>query len=334
MPRYDSAGRHPIKEDPVLTQISVAFEAETSYIARWLFPTVRVPQQAGRYEIFGREAFTKNYGGDVRAPGSRANEIEGVRKFAEDNFFAREHSLEELIPDEEVENNPDYSPENDSVEGLTNNLLLGKEFKARDLLYDTSNYHTGHVETLGAGEHFDEFDTSTPIDVFRDLFRTFHATMGTIPNTAVIPWTAMSYLEDHPQIVERYALQGGVITPEQIASVLGVRRVLVPGGMYNGENPGQAAVLSEIWGNNIFLGLVPDRPARRVPAVGYEFLWPIRGARSREDNVSVDRRRDNDRIGWINRVRRRYDLKLVGKDPDLVGTPFVAGMLIEDIVSS
>lgn len=330
---YDTTGRDKINPDPVLTQISIEFAATTDYIAPKLFPSVRVNQQAGRYEIFGRRSFTHNYGGDVRAPGSRANEREGARRFAEDLYFSREHALEMLTPDEEKENNPDKNPENDAVEDLTNDLLLGKELAARDLLYDASQYKSDHVITLGAGESFNEYDTSDPIGLFRDAFLTFHSTMGVVPNLAVIPWAAMTYLEDHPALIERYAIQGGVITPEQIAAVLGIQQIIVPGGTYNGENPGQAAALSEIWGNNIVLGLVPARPQRRTPALGYEFLWPVSGGRRKQDEIVVDRRRDDDRIGWINRARRRYDLKLVGRDPDLTGTPVVAGMLIEGVVA-
>lgn len=332
MPIYDSTGRDKINPDPVLTQISIEFANTTDYIADRFFPSVRVNQQAGRYEVFGRRAFTRNFGGDVRAPGARANELEGRRRFAEDTYFSREHALEQLTPDEEKENNPDKNPENDAVEDLTQDMLLGKEFAARDLLYDPSHYHTGHVITLGTGEYFNEFDTSDPIGLFRDAFMTFHATMGVTPNLASIPWQAMRYLEDHPAIVERYAIQGGVITPEQIAAVLGIPEIIVPGGSYNEANPGQDSALTEIWGNNIVMGLVPSRPRPRVPALGYEFLYPVRGGRRQVSDIVADRRRDNDRIGWINRVRRRYDLKLVGRDPDLTGNPVVAGMLIENAV--
>lgn len=333
--RYDAAGRDRIVPDPVLTQISISFEQQTSYISSILAPAVTVRQKSARYEIFGRDAFQRGFSGDRRAPGARANEREGRRRFAEDKYFAEEHALEELTPDEERENSPEgTNPENEAVEGLTNDLLIGKELLVRDMVYDVSHYKTDHVVTLGAGEHFDEFGTSDPIGLFRDLQRTAHSTLGTVFNLAVVPWSVMSYLEDHPAIIERYALQGGVITPEQIATVLGVQQIVVPGGTYNGENPGQAAVLSEIWGNNIALGLVPNRPRRDFPAFMYEFLHPIPGGgRSVADRIQVDRRRDNDRIGWINRTRRRYDVKIVGKDPDLEGTPTVSGALIRDVLS-
>lgn len=333
MARYDTTGRDKINPDPVLTQVSVEFEQSTTLVSSRFFPTVSVGARSGKYSVFGRKSWRRTATGDVRAPGARANEREGRIIEAKDQYFANEHALEEFIPVEEREENPERDVEGEATEELTWDLLLGKELVARDLLYDTSVYHTGHVTTLTAGEHFDEYGTSDPIAVFRDLMRTFHSTLGILPNLAMVPWQAMSYLEDHPLIIERYAQVGGMITPQQIATILGIQEIVVPGTTYNDENPGQAADLTELWGNNIVLGVVPSRPAPRIPALGYEFLLPIPGGRSTVDNVSVDVREDDDRVGDIVRARRRYDLKLVGRDPEL-DDKVVAGMLIQNVISS
>jgi hypothetical protein len=334
--RYDAAGRDKITPDPVLTQISIEFENNAGgYVASRLAPKVRVTEKSGRYEVFGPRAFRRHFGGDNRAPGARANETSGRRVYAEDTYTSNEKALEELTPDEENEEAPaGANPEGEAVEALTADLLLGKELRVRDLLYDPTVYHTDHTETLGAGEKFDEYSTSDPFGVFREIMRTFHRSVGILPNVAVMPWRVMSYLVDHPQLLQRYALRGGVITPEMVAEALGLREVIVPGTNYDDSNPGQNVNITDIWGNdNIVLGIVPPRPARGVPAVAYEFLHPIPGGgRRSEDDVQVDRRRDGDRIGWINRVRRRYDVKLVGRDPDQVGSPLVAAYLLRNVL--
>lgn len=333
---YDAAGRDKINPDPVLTQISIEFAGTIDYIANRLFPRVNVGQQAGRYEIFGRRHFSVGYSGDVRAPGTRANEIEGEREYAEDQYFAIEHALEMPIPDEERENNPDKNIDADATEEVSSQLLLGKELTARDLTYDTTRYKTDHVVTLGSGEQFDEYDTSDPIEVFREVFRTFHESTGLVPNLGIVPWKVMSFLEDHPAIVERYAAFGGVISPEQIAQVLGIREIIVPGGQFNATtNPGQAAVLGEVWGSDtITLVYTTGRPALRTPNFGYEFNWGISGTRKVADQISMDTRREDSIVSDVVRGRRRYDLKQVGRDPDLAGQPVVAGALILDVLAS
>lgn len=332
MARYDTTGRDKINPDPVLSQISIEYEQSTTLVSQRFFPTVTVSARTGKYSVFGRKSWRRTLTGDVRAPGSRANEREGRVIEAKDQYFANEHSLEELIPDEEREENPERSVEAEATEELTWDLLLGKELVARDLLYDDTAYTTDHVVTLGAGEYIDAYATSDPISLFRDAMRTFHTTVGILPNIAMIPWQAMSYLEDHPDIIARYAQVGGMVTPQQIATILGLQEIVVPGTVYDGANPGQAADLAELWGNNIVLGVVPNRPAPRTPALGYEFLQPISSGRNVTGNVSIDVRRDDDRVSDIVRARRRYDLKLVGKDPE-DDWKVVAGFLIKNAIT-
>lgn len=334
---YDPAGksRQRFRQDPLLTQVSVEFERDSgAFISNILCPTVRVNTRAGRYELHGRDSFSLNPGGDVRAPGTRANEVEMDFTMAEDEYFANEHALEQGIADELREENPDTNLDVEASENLTSKLLLGKELAVRDLVTDPTQYKASHVVTLGAGDKLDEYATSDPITLFRDAFRDFHASTGTLPNLAVIPWTAMSYLEDHPLIIERYQAQGGVITAAQIAAVLGVRRIVVPGAAMDTSNPGLDADLSDIWGNDIVLGVIPARPAKRQAALMYEFHQPISRGRSGPDKTTLDRRRDDDNIRDIHRARRRYDIKLVGRDPDLAGTPVIGGYLIQDVLSA
>ena len=337
MPRYDVAGksRQRFRQDPLLTQMSVAFERDSgAFIGNILAPTVRVNTRAGRYELHGRDSFGLNPGGDVRAPGARANEVEMSFALAEDEYFANEHALEQGIPDEEREENPGENLDGEAVENLTTKLLLGKELAVRDLVTDATKYKASHVTTLGTGEHLDEYATSDPITLFRDVFRDFHRSTGTVPNLAVIPWTVMSFLEDHPLIIERYQAQGGVITAEQIAQVLGVRRIVVPGAAMDTSNPALAQNIVDIWGNDIILGIVPNRPSRRTAALAYEFLHPITRGRRGPDNTTIDRRRDDDNIRDIHRARRRYDIKLVGRDPELPGAPVIGGALIRDVLTA
>lgn len=324
---YDARGNDNIEPDPILTNISVEWGDLTETAGDVLFPTVRVNKQAGKYLVFGRNAWSQNFGGDVRAPGSRANEIPGFARWSEDTYFATEHALEMLVPDEERENvDSPFDPDRAAVQDVTSKIVTGREIAIRDLVHNAANYHANHTVTLAAGQMFNEYGTSNPIAVFRDAFREFHAQMSTVPNIAIMPYTVMSYLEDHPRIIERYVAQGGVVTAEQIAAILGINRIVVPGGAYNADgNPGRPDDISYIWRNHIVLAYVPPRAAMRTPAFGYEFVWPIRG-----QVQSADRRRDDDRVGQIHRVRRRYDLKLVAKDE--ATDKAIGGFLIRDAV--
>jgi len=328
MGKYDARGSDNIIVDPVLTNISIEWANLTVTAADVLFPSVRVSKQGGKYLVFGRNAFTTNFGGDVRSPGARANEIPGFARWSEDTYFAVEHALEMLVPDEERENvESPFEPDRDAVEDVTSQILMGRELAARDLVTDPTVYHADHTVTLSGTAQWNDYANSDPIADVRRAFRTFHSNMFTVPNVAIIPFRVMSYLEDHPVIVERYSAQGGVVTAEMIANILGIDRVIVPGGAYNTtNNPGRPDDISYIWGDDVVLAYVPPRAGLRTPAFAYEFTWPIQG---REQ--ASDRRRDDDRVGDIHRVRRRYDLKLVAKDED--NDLAIGGYLIRDAIN-
>lgn len=332
---YDAAGRDRIEPDPLLTDVSVSFERDANmFVSQRLAPTVRVNLQSGRYSLFGKRAFKQPAFGSKRAPGTRANQVEAGREEFEDTYFATEDALESVIPIEEYENNPDKDVRAEATEEVTGQLLVQKELNVINLVTTAGNYKASHVVTLGAGDHFDEYATSDPITVFRDLIRDFFDSTGITPNLGVFPWKVMSYLEDHPDILARYENRGGNISPENIAETLHLPEIVVPGGWYDSNtNPALASSLQEMWPDDILLAYVPARPARNTPALMYDFVWPIAGGQAGPDNFSTDVRYDDDNIADIVRVRTRRDLKLVGKDPEEAGTPIIAGALIKDVLS-
>jgi hypothetical protein len=70
----------------------------------------------------------------------------------------------------------------------------------------------------------------------------------------------------------------------------------------------------------------PPRPGLKTPAYGYEFVWGFGGA----DQI-VDRWREERRASDVIRTRRRYDLKLIGKDTN---GKSICGFLFTSVLSS
>lgn len=325
MPIFDPRGGDNVHIDQVLSNISVGFTTEQTTVADTLFPSVTVQKQSDLYYIHGRESWSINFGGDRRAPGSVANEIPGVR-VSTDTYFCHEHALQTTVTPEERQNaDSPLNPDQEATELVTAKIVLGRELAAKDIVLDTTNYLASHVETLSGTSQFNDYANSTPITVFRDLFRTFHNTLFTVPNVAIIPWRVMHWLEDHPEFRERIKyVQAAVPSQDIVANMLGLQRVVVPGGGMDSANPGQPNDLSYVWENDIILAWVPPTPGLKTPAFGYEFVWPVHGGEQ-----YVDRWFDIDRKADVFRVGRSYDLKLIAKDDTGAS---LAGMLIENAV--
>jgi hypothetical protein len=323
---YDARGGRNTHIDVVLTNISVAWP-NNGLVGPILTPAVPVKKQSDKYYVFGREAWAVDPSGDLRAPGTVANEIPGL-EVSLDSYFADEHSLQIAITDEERENvdNP-LSPDRDGTELVTSKILLGRELAIWSMVTTAANYATGNSVTLSGTSQFNDYVNSDPIGVFRTGYRNFHAKLFIEPNIAVIPYLVMTQLEDHPDFIARIQYsERGVLTAEIIASLLGLETVIVPGAGYNTANPGQAASVSYMWGKDVVLAYVPPRPGPRIPAFAYEFVWGYGAGRP----MVTERWREQVRKSDVVRVSRRYDLKFVAKDET---GKSIAGYLIKDAVA-
>lgn len=312
--------------DPVLTNISVAWPNE-GFVGNRLFPQVTVAKQSALYYVFNREAWSIDPGGDVRAPGTVANEIPGM-KVSTQPYFAKEHSLQTPVTDEERENaDSPFNPDRDGAELVTMKIMLQRELAMRDVVQTASNYPAANVVTLAGTTQFNDYVNSDPIGVFKTGIRQVHKTMFTMLNTAIIPWEVMTVLEDHPDFIERIKYsERAILTEDIIASLLGIPNIIVPGVGYNTANPGQTESLGYLWGKDILLAYVPPRAGTKIPAYAYEFVWGYGGGRP----MVIDRWREEPRKSDLVRCSRRYDLKLTALDAN---GKSIAGYLIKNAVA-
>src|SRR3954462_7942555 len=143
---WSPTGSGNVHIDTVLTNVSVGWP-NNALVAENLFPTVRVNKQAGKYYIFGREAWLAETS-DYRAPGTEANEIPGFT-VSLDTFYAQEHALQMAVTDEEREMvDAAFSPDRDAALLLTSKIALGRELAMYNLVTTSGNYASGHVVTM------------------------------------------------------------------------------------------------------------------------------------------------------------------------------------------
>ncbi len=324
---YNPAGGDNVHIDVVLTNISVAWP-NSGFVGSNLFPQVTVRKQSDKYYIFGREAWQPEPAGDYRAPGTVANEIPGLN-VSTDTYFAQEHSLQIAVTDEERENaDSPLAPDRDGTELVTAKIMLAREITMHSMVTTAANYAGTNTVTLSGTTQWSDYVNSSPISDVRTGVRQVHSELFMEPNIAIFPYQVMSILEDHPDFIERIKYsERGIVTPELIADIMGIQNVIVPGVGYNATaNPGQAASLSYLWGKDVLLAYVAQRPGLKMPSFAYEFVWGYGNAMPQV----VERWREEPRKSDIVRVSRRYDLKFVAKDSN--GYP-LAGYLIKAAVA-
>lgn len=322
MPAYNPSGSGNVHIDQVLTNISVGWP-NNGLVGERLLPSVRVVKQSDKYYIFGREGWLPE--DDNRAPGSVANEVTGLA-VSTDTYYAREHSLQIPVTDEERENvDSPLAPDRDATEMVTSKIMLGREVAIKTLVTTTANFGSGLSTTLAGAAQWNSanYATSDPISDLRTGKAAVHARIFLEPNVLVTPYQVMTALEDHPDFLERIKYsERAIFSPELLAAVLGFESVVVPGVGLNTANPGATPTLGYLWGKDVIMAWVPGRAGLKIPAFGYEFTWGTQ---------YVDRWREEPRKSDLIRASRRYDLKLVaqGEPGSADAGKAIAGYLIK-----
>lgn len=332
---YSPTGSGNIHYDQILSQISLEYPQTGSFVGEKLAPTVPVKKQSDKYYVHGRESWVPE-NSDYRAPGTVANEIPGIQ-VSTDTYYAQEHSLQTPVYDEERENADNaFNPDRDATELVTAKILLGRELAIYNFVTDATKFASSLTKTLTATTQWDVYATSDPVADIRAAKRAIHAKVFLEPNVAVIPYQVMSFLMDHPKIIDRIKYTDrAILTEELVSSVLGLSNVIVPGipyGAFAGTANNFNMSVSYLWGDNVLLAYVPARAGIKTPAFMYEFVWSYPG----QGAMAVDRWRENSRKADLIRVGRRYDLKMIGIETNPASGDYgksITGYLIKDVLS-
>jgi hypothetical protein len=299
--------------DKALTEISVAFQNE-QFIIDQIFKPIPVQKQSDRYFVYGQDYLIPVE--DYRAPGTKSNEI--TWSFSYDTFFCDGHALSELIPDESFQNNDTgFDLESESTENIMNRLLLNKEIAGAKVLLDTTKYDADLVYT--PAKKWSAAD-SDPVKDIETAKNDMHLKSGFAPNVLVLSRPVYNVLRMHPKLLSYFKVtEISVVTLDMIRTFLDVPQVIVASAMKSTTKEGKAVSRGYIWGENAVLAYVPARPARKTPALGYQFQWDAHG------NGTIETRRiykEEERALKIE-SEMWYDFKIVSN----VGGAIFPGIL-------
>jgi hypothetical protein len=321
--------------DPILTDFSVGY-GSPSYVGLTLMPQVAVNTQSARYRVFDRSGRVRFY--SRREPGTVANEIRG-RRWSEDTFKTREHSLQAAVADEERQQLTSQgglanasnggalqiNPEADATAQTLDSLLLEHELAVAALIRNTATYPAGHTVTLAAADQWDNYAgaTSNPVDIVRAAILKIQSKIGRAPNVMAMGSLGVGWLENHPDMVARFS--NFTLTDEgafrELTGFDG-QMVLIGDDFYNDNDIQQSTEnLLSIWGKDIFIGYVESSLTENDLSFGKTFAQVYPDGSTRP----VDRWREEGRKSDLVRTSWKWDLKV---------TSSIAGYLIKDAFSA
>ena len=251
--------------DQVLTNMSIEYKGMPT-IGEILMPRLAVKTRTGFYYKFDNSHLRVE--DDSRTGVSRAKRVDyPMAKVAYGPL--NEHSLEEAVEWDIRDTYP--TPHDafvDATESVNKRLILNHENTVAGILTNTSVL-TQNV-TLSGTSQFSDFANSDPYAVFQTAFDTIVKNAGVMPNTVAMGYEVWAKLRHHPDLLGRMAVNvTRTITPEQLAGLLGVERVLVGGALENNAAEGQTKSMGHVWGKDIVVTHVTSTPGLREMSLGY-----------------------------------------------------------------
>jgi hypothetical protein len=244
--------KRPFVTNPFLTGITLAFKnPSTALIADTVLPRVPVGKETFAYNTFpDSDAFTVPDTLVGRA--GRVNEVE----FTADRKEAstEDHGLEDPIPYSDIEeaDGTGNDPEGRATEVLTDLLLLGREVRAANLVFNANSYAAANKTTLAGNTQWSDTANSDPVKALEDAIDS----MLVKPNQLILGKAVWSILKRHPKVIAAVlgaANTSGRVRAQDLAEVLELEKIVVGEGWINTARKGQAAVMARAWGKHAAL---------------------------------------------------------------------------------
>jgi hypothetical protein len=256
--------------DVPLTNIAVAAFASgiDGYIGTQLFPAVPVDKQSNKYYIIDPDSWLR-VPDTSRAPKTRPNRIEF--KVSCDAYFAQNFALAGEIAQEDLTNTDMALQIRENTANIVLQSLI-QDFEVRLANLVTSSTNVGSGVTVSS--KWSDLTNSNPLVDVTTAIAFIRQTTGLMPNTLVVDEDTFQVLRRHSKLIELYKYtSGGLLNDEQIAAAMGVQKILHGRGVINNAKEGQAASMTNIWGNNALLCYVQPGVSLMTQTLGLAFRW-------------------------------------------------------------
>lgn len=304
-----------------LSNISTAYiQSESNYIARRVFPIVPVDKRSDAYYTYTKADFMRDEA-QVRAGGTEsAGSGYGLSTATYScDVFALHKDIDDF-----VRGNADaaINPDRDATLWLTDRMLLRLEKQWAADYFVTGIWGTSATPS----SLWSDYAASDPVNDVKTARVTILKNTGKLPNTLVLSFEVYETLRNHPDIIDRikYTQFAGTknITPDLLAAIFDVERVLVCMAVNNTAVEGETAVQAFVHGKHALLCYAAPSPSLLTPSAGYMFSW--RGLTGMGIDMSIKRFRMEQLAADRIEAQMAFDLKLVGSD---------LGYFLESVIS-
>ncbi|MDE1464794.1 hypothetical protein [Spartinivicinus poritis] len=304
--------QRPFKIEPQRLALTIAYQNK-KLIADQVLPRTPVGSEIFKYSVFAPEQFLTVPELEVSRRGV-VNEVEFTGDETESS--TKDYGLETSVPESDVEEAPEhYDPIDIAVESTTDLVLLGREKRVADIVFDPANH--GITRKLKKEEAFNNADAP-----MQDYLMALLDEPLIRPNKMVLgraQWTAIR--KNKALVKARNANSGdsGMISRQELADLLEIDEVIIGEAFLNIAVKGQKLVLKKIWSDHCAFLHIDQLATSQNNRITYGFTAQRKQRSYREwfdENIGVDG-------GTRVRVYEKLRELIVAKD---------CGILLQDVL--
>lgn len=293
--------------DTLLSSISIKYR-NTNFIAMEVFPELPVKKTSDLYRVYDR-----NFRLPETLRANRGKAREHTFEVSTGQYILAKHALKDYVSDTDADNYDLADLRADTTEELTDKILLRVEKSVADLFTSTS--WSQNVSLSAAQQWSADTTTSNPIPQMDTAGLVVMEQSGFAKNIGIVPMRAMLAAKNHTSIIDRIKYTSIDITPQMLAGLFDLPKMLVPGAVVDTSANGVASSITPVWGDNVFVGYRAERPSPLKPSAGYVF---------RKSAPMVKRWRVEERESDAIEVGMEFQAKVVAS---------LAGYLIKDVLA-
>ena len=258
--------------DVPLTNISTAYlQSQDAFVASKVFPIVPVQKQTDKFYTYTKNDWFRDEA-QLRADATEsAGSGYGISTatYSCDVYAMHKDIGYQTRANADMQINLDR----DATEFVTQRLLLKQEIQFVTDFFTTSVWATDSTPA----NLWSDFTNSDPIEDIETGKEAILSVTGRMANTLVLGYQVYRKLKNHPDVIDRIKYTTGVtgrtVTPELLAAMFDVERVLVAQAIKATNNEGETAAYAFTHGKHALLAHVAPNPGLLTPSAGYVFSW-------------------------------------------------------------
>jgi len=296
---------------PGLEEFNLAMD-RLGFIGLQVLPSIDVAVQNGVFPRLRIEDLLQEHN-LARTSGAGYQRTSG--RFDDDTFATREYGVEEVVDDRDAALYAEYfDAEMIATMRAVDRVLRAAEKRIADAVFNATTW-SGSALTTGVGTEWSTISSDPILDIANARNKVYDGS-GLWPNTLIINRKVYHNLRRNTKIIDAIEATGaGVaakqsdISPELLAQVFDVAKVLVAGASRNSANEGQAASIGQIWSSEYAMLCVTGTGGDlREPCIGRTIHW---GADGSSIGGTVETYDEIQVRGRIVRVRHEVQEKIL-----------------------